>query len=140
MAQTVTTTDYGTDVSCTTGLDPYFSLVSGPEAVAQALARRLQTPLGGLLTDPTYGFDLRGLLNSGLTGADILAAQTGIEEQCLYDERVDSVEVSVSLNSLTGVCTVSVVPTLVEGETFTLTFVLDANNLTLAYEGVECPT
>lgn len=133
-------TDYGTDVSCSTYLDPYFALVSGPEGVAQAIARRLQTPLGGLLTDPTYGFDLRALLNSGLTQAATLAIQTGIEAQCLYDERVDSVEVQVEMDDATGVCTIEVSPVLVEGETFTLTFTLSDNNLSLVYEGVVWPT
>lgn len=133
-------TDYGTDVSCSTSLDPYFSLVSGPEGVAQAIARRLQTPLGGLLTDPTYGFDLRALLNSGLTQAAVLAIQTGVEAQCLYDERVDSASVSVEVVGSSGVCTVGVSPVLVDGETFTLTFTLSENNLNLVYEGVTWPT
>lgn len=133
-------TDYGIDVDCTTSLDPYFSLVSGPEGVAQAIARRLQTPLGGLLTDSTYGFDLRALLNEGLTQPAVLAVQTGIEAQCLYDERVDSVDVSVELDPVTGICTIEVSPVLVEGETFTLTFTLSDNNLSLVYEGVVWPT
>ena len=133
-------TDYGIDVSCLTSLDPYFGLVTGPECVAQAVARRLQTPLGGLLTDPTYGFDLRALLNDGLSQASKLAIQTGIEAQCLYDERVDSADVSVDVDDPTGVCDIVVQLVLVDGVEATLTFALDANNLSLVYEGVIWPS
>ena len=133
-------TDYGIDVSCLTSLDPYFSLVTGPECVAQAVARRLQTPLGGLLTDPTYGFDLRTLVNDGLSQASKLAIQTGIEAQCLYDERVDSADVSVDVDDPSGVCDIVVQLVLVDGEETTLTFTLDANNLSLVYEGVIWPS
>ena len=133
-------TDYGTDVSCLTSLDPYFSLVSGAEGVAQAVARRLQTPLGGLLTDPTYGFDLRALLNEGVTRASTLAIQSGIEAQCLYDGRVDSAEVSVDVDYASGVCDIVVSLVLVEGETFSLTFTLSSSNLNLVYDGVIWPS
>jgi phage baseplate assembly protein W len=131
--------DYGTDISCAQDLDPYFGTVTGAEGVAQALARRLQTPLGGLLTDPTYGFDLRALLNSSFTRADVLALQSSIESQCLLDERVDSVGVDVSLPVLNGAATVQVSPVLVDGETFNLTFEISTSDSSLVFSGVEWP-
>lgn len=130
-------TDYGTDVDCVQDLDPYFSLVSGTEGVAQAIARRLQTPQGGLITDPSYGYDLRSLINVGLTAADVLAAQDAIEYQCLLDQRVDAVEVSIDVED--GVATVTVDPVLVEGETFTLTFTLTSADSVLVYQGAVWP-
>lgn len=133
-------TDYGTDVAASSdglGIDPFFSLVTGAQGVAQALARRLITPQGGLITDPTYGFDLRALVNTSLSQADILAIQSGVRTQCLYDERVDSVDVQVELDS--GVATVLVSPVLVEGETFTLTFQISLENSGLVYQGVTWP-
>lgn len=130
-------TDYGTDVYCVQDLDPYFSLVSGAEGVAQALARRLQTPQGGLLTDPSYGYDLRALVNASLTAADLLAAQSAIEYQCLLDQRVDSVEVQITVVAEVAIVTVD--PILVDGETFTLTFELSPTNSVLVYQGVTWP-
>lgn len=130
-------TDYGTDVYCVQDLDPYFSLVSGAEGVAQALARRLQTPQGGLLTDPSYGYDLRALVNASLAAADLLAAQSAIEYQCLLDQRVDSVEVQITVVAEVAIVTVD--PILVDGETFTLTFELSPTNSVLVYQGVTWP-
>lgn len=129
---------YGTDIVCVDDLDPYFDLVSGPEGVAQAIARRLTTPLGGLLTDPTYGFDLRALLNTSLSGSDVLAIRSAVEGQCLLDQRVDNVEVVVDVDS-SGDVDVSVSPVLVEGQTFTLTFTLMTSDTYLVYQGTIWP-
>lgn len=131
-------TDYGTDWDCVTDINPYGTTVSGPECVAQAIARRLQTPEGGLLDDPSYGYDLRALINTSLSDAEVLSVRTAVEAQCLQDERVDSAEVEVSLTD--EVLTITVYPTLVGGETFELTFQLSSDNLSLVFDGVEWPT
>jgi phage baseplate assembly protein W len=124
---------YGTDCYALTDLDPSFLLVSGQEAVAQAIARRLQTPAGGLLGDPAYGYDLRGLVNTARSSAELQAIRAEVEAQCLLDQRVDSADVTLSVDS--GVCTIVIELYLVEGETPTLTFEISSTNMSLVYQG-----
>lgn len=127
-------TDYGSDWSCTSDIDAYGTVVSGPESVAQALSRRLITPFGGLIDDPSYGFDLRGYVNAPLTRTAQQDIRTGVEAQCLSDERVDSVDVTVEIDG--DELQVTVYPTLVDGETFHLTFEVSSSNLSVVYNGV----
>jgi phage baseplate assembly protein W len=74
-------------------LDPTFALISGPRVVAEAIARRLQTPRGGLVRNPDYGTDLRQWVNASLTSARRAALQNAIAGEAGADPRVDTVEV-----------------------------------------------
>lgn len=117
-------TDYGTDVSCTTDLDPLFSVVSGTTAVAQALARRLQTPAGGLIGDPDYGYDLRAWVNRPLGQRELFELRQAVVAEVLKDERVASAEVTVARTGSS--LTVDVAVILLEGETFSLVLAVTA--------------
>ena len=110
--------DYGTDCAATTDLDPYFTLVSGATVVAQSLARRLQTPPGGLVDDPDYGYDLRSWVNRGMTTRESFELTQRVEAECMKDERVSSVVVSLATTTTT--ITVDLAVTLRSGETFPL--------------------
>lgn len=81
-------TDFGTGLSCVTDLTDTMSVVSGRRLVAEAIARRLQTPRGRLIKHPNYGFDVCGELNGDLSAADIARIQSGVEAECVKDERV----------------------------------------------------
>ena len=85
-------TDYGTDVSTYPDLDDTFAPLSGIAVIAQAIARSLE--------DARYGVDLRHWLNESLEEADVFHLQQTIEAQCLADERVQGVAVSVMQPSL----------------------------------------
>jgi len=90
------TVDFGLDIS-TPGaldLDPYFAMVTGWEQLAQALARRILTPTGGLRDDAAYGFDVRAYLNDTPPPARVVAAE--VRAQWLADERVEDCDVSVT--------------------------------------------
>lgn len=100
-------TDYGTDLSCVADLDPNGTAVSGRLLLGQALARRLSTPRGRLLEDANYGFDLRQFLDSDLAPVDYAAIRTGVEAECLKDERILSAQATVTLTN--NVLLVSVV-------------------------------
>jgi hypothetical protein len=63
-------------------------MVSGRRCLGEAIARRLQTPRGGLIDDPNYGFDLSGELNDDVTQEDVARMSSSIEAECLKDERV----------------------------------------------------
>lgn len=123
--------DYGTDCTATTDLDPYFTLVSGTTVVAQSLARRLQTPPGGLLDDPDYGYDLRSWVNRDMTTRDRFELTQRVEAEVMKDERVSSVVVSLGVTTTT--ITVDLAVTLRAGETFPL--VLTVSSVTVSVLG-----
>ena len=74
-------------------LDPTFALIAGPQVVAEAIARRLQTPRGGLPRNPEYGTDLRQWVNASLSPAKRAALQSTIVGEVTADPRVESVDV-----------------------------------------------
>lgn len=81
---------WGVDLSCITDCDARFSTVDpfSEIGIAQACVRRLITPLGTLIGAPDYGFDLAGLLNRGLTPAELSGIAIQVQNQCELDERV----------------------------------------------------
>ena len=93
------TVDYGTDVWCVTDLDPGFRLVSGQQAVGQAVARRLITERGTLIDDPSYGTDLRKYLGEPKSNSVLTRCNSDAEREALQDERVESAEASSSYDA-----------------------------------------
>lgn len=90
-------TDFGKDTSCTTQLRTG-RYVSGPQLVAEACWRRLNTPRGMLRggeEEANYGFDLAQFV--GRTNPKSVAAQLPgrIRSELKKDQRVDSVDVNV---------------------------------------------
>jgi phage baseplate assembly protein W len=81
-------TDFGIDIACVSDIDPGWQLVSGRPALAQALARRLSTPRGGLFYARTYGYDLRQWINADISDVDVFAIQATVEAECERDPRV----------------------------------------------------
>ena len=86
----------GLDVSTFPDLDPQFRPLSGQRAVAEAVARRWITPLGGLVYDDTYGEDLRARLNAGVEGPRLRALEAALTTQALADERVQAAAVTLT--------------------------------------------
>ena len=114
------TTDYGSDISCVSDLDPNLTVVSGPLGVIQAVVRRLQTPRGFLWYDKNYGTDLRAFLNGKPSKFRIAQA---IESEALKEERVQRADATVTIT--TDAITVELALTLAEG-TFDLTISVTA--------------
>lgn len=100
--------NYGSDISCVFDVDPGMAEVSGRVCLLQALARRLSTPRGRLVDDPNYGFDLTDSINDDVGPAELARLKTGAEAECLKDERVIGITVTLDLLS-SGVLVVSVV-------------------------------
>lgn len=69
----------------------------GNRVVGEAIARRLISPRGSNVGDPTYGFDLTQYLNSDLSPTDVTLIQEGISAECVKDERVLDATVTVVL-------------------------------------------
>lgn len=90
----------GVDLYCISDLDPAGRTVSGTEALAQALARRLQTPRGALAAigdDPDYGTDLRDYVGADTGVGAEAEIEAAVRAECLKDERVRDVDVTASI-------------------------------------------
>lgn len=115
-------TFYGSDTTCVSDLPLIDLQITAPRTlIGQRLARRLQTPRGGLSVigdDPNFGWDVRQYLNSKLGPTDIARAQQEIESECLKDEEVQSVTCTMSLSN--GTLTITVAALSSDGP-FTLT-------------------
>jgi hypothetical protein len=93
--------DFGRDLSCTASLRTG-RYVTGARLVAEAAYRRLTTPRGMLSggeEEAIYGLDLTEL--TGAIASDAEAATIGgrVQAELLKDDRVTSVEVSVTATS-----------------------------------------
>lgn len=120
-------TDYGSDVSCITDIDPTGRTVTGRELVAEALVRRLMTPRGRLMGDPDYGLDLRQYVNADMSPRDIASLRSAVVAECEKDERVASADTEATLDSV-GVLTLTIAIELSE-EAFAL--VVSASDVTV---------
>lgn len=97
---------YGTDLSCVSDLTAAMTEVTGRTALAEALARRLQTPRGGLIDDPNYGYDVTGEIDDDLTTRDIARIASQVDAECAKDERVISTTTTAVF--LSGALTLSI--------------------------------
>lgn len=87
----------GLDVSTFPDLDPLFRPIRGQRAVAEAVARRWLTPLGGLVYAPDYGAGLASYLNAGVSGPRLRALEAALVTQALADERVQAATVVLAV-------------------------------------------
>ena len=128
-------TDYGIDVSTIPDLDPVFALVSGREALAQAIVRRLQTPRGALPFNPDDGLDVCGWLHEGRTATQLFRLRSAVEAEVLKDERVLSATCETSWAAGSEALTLRVGVEPVVGKAFTLT--ASVSDFDFALIGVE---
>lgn len=119
---------YGRDLSCRYDLTATLA-ETDPESVdgiAESILRRLQTPPGWLDQigdNPNYGCDVIGLLNAGVTPVDLRAKEAEIKADCMSDDRIASLTVSVlSSDDRTIDIRMFVEPRSPALATFTLTF------------------
>lgn len=89
---------HGVDVDCIEDATADFRLARGRRNLANAIARRLSTPRGGLRYDPEYGLDLREFLNEDVTGAEIANAPGEITLEVEKDPRVQAARVRLVYN------------------------------------------
>ena len=100
--------DYGTDLSCTSDIDPMMAVVSGSDMMAQVCVRRLFCRKGMLLSDPLYGIDVRDFLNSKITATDLTRIQALCRAELQRDERIFSAAVTASYSTDTKVLTLDI--------------------------------
>lgn len=124
----------GTDVSALPSLGSRFRLVSGPENLAEALARRLMTPRGALHYAPDYGTDLRAFLSEAFTARTITRVRAAVEAELRKDRRVTAVSAVATYDATTESLAVEVV---VENEAGPFTLTVRATALTVELLAVE---
>lgn len=125
--------DLGTDLSCVTDIDPTGAMVSGRTSLAQACARRLSTDRGTLLDDPNYGYNLTEFVNADVSPADVAALRSGVEAECLKDERVLACTADAVLGR-DGVLTITITLTDADGP---FELVLSVSDTTIALLTVD---
>lgn len=126
---------YGTDLACVLDVTPTLDEVDPVSTIAigEALVRRLITPRGRVLDDGTYGLDLRGQLNHGVTQPGLTRLQSSIRVECMKDDRIEDATVSVIMASVASrQMRVQIVATAAEsGQEFSLTFFVTADGVQL---------
>ena len=105
--------DLGTDCASTFGpigirMDRYFRRITGPLAVAHAVARRLTTPRGSLPWAPNVGDDLRTWMNEAMDRSALLGMANAARAEAESDERVESADVVVAFTASTSTATVTI--------------------------------
>lgn len=93
---------YGSDILCDSDVDEFVREVDAFStlALAQAIVRRLDCPRGALPDDADYGIDVRSYLNRGVDARDIRALAGQIRSEVLKDDRVATLTVTVTPNSV----------------------------------------
>lgn len=102
VAQPLPPFNYGRDLSCTSDLadDMAETDPDSPVGISEALVRRWTCPRGQNADDPDYGYDVRQLLNRGMTQAELLAQAGLMRGEGEKEETVDTCEVSLVSDSL----------------------------------------
>jgi hypothetical protein len=86
----------GVDLNVLEDMDPNFGLCDGPQNLANAELRRVNTESGSLELigdDPNYGLDILGQLNASFTLAELASVGPQIEAEMTKDPRAASAEV-----------------------------------------------
>lgn len=131
-------TNYGRDISCTTGLRTGRFAV-GARLVAEAAYRRLTTPRGMLRggeDEDNYGLDLLDLIGSASTKADAAALPGRITAELKKDERILTVDVVVTPTS-NGVSTSFNIQIAAETVAGVFDLVLAVSDVTVELLGIK---
>jgi phage baseplate assembly protein W len=131
---------WGSDVSCDLDLDPRVVLASDSiEVIAQGMHRRLDTPRGKLVDDPSYGWDLKAELNTGLTTADVDGIARRVRSEVLKDDRIRTATVTVKTTGVAQTIRVIIVVQPVNPRTGTFRAIMVATPASLVLEEINRP-
>lgn len=121
----------GSDIGGVRATTSSLSIVTGRNALAHAILRRLTTPRGGLFYDPEYGYDVLNAIGATLNGT-VGQIEQGVLEQITAEEEVETASVRVTF--LAGV--LRVVMRVVDGDgPFDLTMTVDQLTIAALVDG-----
>jgi hypothetical protein len=130
-------TNYGSDTTCVSDTPLIDLQISDPQQViGQRIARRLQTPRGGLAAigdDPNFGLDIRQYTLARMNPSQLSQAQSQIAAECTKDEEVSAADVTIQFTN-GGPMTVTIQLTSAAGP-FTLTLAVSALTTALIFGG-----
>lgn len=89
----------GSDIAGVTSIDYALTTVSGRQALAEAILRRLFTPRGGLWYAPSYGYSIVGLIGSSVPPSIV---EQQVLEQVLAEEEVEDASCTVTYTDANG--------------------------------------
>ena len=94
---------WGSDLDCADDLTENMAELQKDDLllVVQSCYRRLSTPRGLLEDDPDYGFDVVGLLHSGLTARDMSRVSGQVVAELTKDDRLETVEARATFDGST---------------------------------------
>jgi hypothetical protein len=124
--------DYGSDLSCTTDLNPLCPVVEGAEMMAQVCLHRLYCRKGGLIGSPNEEtLDARDFIGQGINGVRDLQRIKGVVTNVLLaDERIATVSVEATFDSKANLLTLRITGTGALGP-FALTLLVSALTIEL---------
>jgi hypothetical protein len=118
----------------TLDLTPDMRLASGRDVLSQSLIRRQTTPRGTVLTSPNDCLDVRLLLSAGMTQAQLQALASSIRTELMKDQRVNGVQVTITVDTTTGKTTIAESIQSSFGP-FTLTLALSTGSIAIITAG-----
>jgi len=123
------------DIGGVTSIDYALSTVSGRQALAEAILRRLTTRRGGLFYAPSYGYAIVEIIGSSVSASEI---EQRVVEQCLLEEEVEDATCTATFTDAGGTRSVAIDIKATDAKgPFDLT--LNASELTISalLEGTE---
>lgn len=120
--------NFGISWSCVSDLTMPSVMVSGFRVVAEAVLRRWSTPRGGLIEDPTYGYDLTNAIGEDIDAQTLASMSQGAATEAEKDPRVRACFVTLGL--INSVLTVQARIETAEGP-FTLVAAVSGITVTL---------
>jgi hypothetical protein len=97
--------ELGSDIAGVFDIGPTLGTVTGRQALAEAILRRLAQPRGSLIGDETYGYLLLGTIGSAVIPSRV---EQLVLEQVTAEEEVEDARCEVTFNGETSVLTVSI--------------------------------
>lgn len=99
-------------------IDPLGGLIGGPRVVAEAVARRFETPRGFFERWPEYGYDLRSRLGARVSEVGLARIRADMVAEAMKEEFVKSCTVQQIDRQSLSYWQVRVLLELVDGQTF----------------------
>lgn len=123
------------DIGGVTSIDYALSTVTGRQALAEAILRRLITRRGGLFYAPSYGYAVVELIGSSVSASEI---EQRVVEQCLLEEEVEDATCTATFTDVGGSRSVAIDIQVTDAQgPFALTLTASELTITALLDGTE---
>jgi hypothetical protein len=124
-------TDYGSDFAGALDIDPLMRERAPSDAllVAESLLARLDTPRGGLIAAPGYGYDIGAELRRPMTQREVDAIPARVRAELMQDDRVEQLSVRATRDG--DALAITIECATVHGESFALTGLVSSDDIAM---------